>query len=124
MVRIAFFSLGVIIPFGLTCLILLQAGVFKNFWFWTFAYASQYVAEFSTAQAWQQFSESIHRVVGPSKGLWSLAGIGLVCLWLVREMRMKAIFATAFLVFSFSRYVPASSFEGTISSFCFQRSLF
>ncbi|HEX9111487.1 MAG TPA: glycosyltransferase family 39 protein, partial [Terriglobales bacterium] len=40
--RVGYFALGAILPFILTCLILFQAGVFHNFWFWTFSYASRY----------------------------------------------------------------------------------
>ena len=35
-------SLGAILPFGVTCLILWKAGVFSKFWFWTFVYAREY----------------------------------------------------------------------------------
>ncbi|MGO9515594.1 MAG: glycosyltransferase family 39 protein, partial [Candidatus Korobacteraceae bacterium] len=36
--------LGGALPFALTCLLMLKAGVFQKFWFWTFSYTSQYAS--------------------------------------------------------------------------------
>jgi len=110
-IRFASFSLGVIIPFGLTCLILLAAGVFNKFWFWTFSYASQYVSERSAANALSYFWQSIQGVAGPSIWLWALAGIGLSFLWSQKEGRKKATFVTGFLIFSFLAVCPGFFFR-------------
>ena len=40
--RILVFGGGVILPFGMMCLLLFCAGVFREFWFWTVDYAQQY----------------------------------------------------------------------------------
>lgn len=110
-IRFASFSLGAIIPFGLTCLILLAAGVFNKFWFWTFSYASQYVSERSAANALRYFWQSIQGVAGPSIWLWALAGVGLIFLWSEKEGRKKATFVTGFLIFSFLAVCPGFFFR-------------
>ena len=109
--RVAAFSLGAITPFALTCLILLAAGVFNKFWFWTFSYASQYVSERSAANALSYFWQSIQGVAGPSIWLWALAAIGLTFLWWDKSVREKAIFVTGFLLFSFLAVTPGFYFR-------------
>src|SRR5439155_6855635 len=94
-----------------TCIILLAAGVFNKFWFWTFSYASQYVYERSAANAFRYFWESIQGVVGPSVWLWALAGVGLIFLWSEKEGREKATFVTGFLIFSFLAVCPGFFFR-------------
>jgi hypothetical protein len=42
--RILMFTTGVILPFGITCLVLSRAGVFRQFWFWTIDYVRQYAS--------------------------------------------------------------------------------
>ena len=48
--RISIFSAGAITPFGFTCLILWQAGVFEKFWFWTVNYAADMALAFHFVQ--------------------------------------------------------------------------
>jgi len=40
--KVASFSIGAVLPYALTCLILFRAGVFQKFWFWTVSYARAY----------------------------------------------------------------------------------
>src|SRR5271165_567489 len=40
--QMAAFLFAGALPFILTCVLLLRAGVFNNFWFWTFTYAREY----------------------------------------------------------------------------------
>ncbi len=47
--RLGLLGIGVLTPFGLTCLALWRAGAFRQFWFWTFRYARQYVGIVSFA---------------------------------------------------------------------------
>ena len=44
LLRAGLFIIGVMLPFGITCLILWRVGVFEKFWFWTFVYAREYVS--------------------------------------------------------------------------------
>jgi len=42
--KCVFFMFGVLLPFVVTCLVLLWSGAFEKFWFWTFDYAWKYVS--------------------------------------------------------------------------------
>src|SRR5260370_9616330 len=43
------FAAGCAVPYLLMCIILAAAGVFHEFWFWTFTYALKYVSAVSMA---------------------------------------------------------------------------
>jgi hypothetical protein len=96
------FGLGMLLPFGLTCLILACAGVFSHFWFWTFTYARSYVE----AMPW---SEGIRdHLIGHlqqaryvSFGFWILAVAGVPLALLNRSFRKPAVFAVIFWACSF-----------------------
>ncbi len=45
--NLGIFLLAGVLPFTLTCALLYRAGVFHNFWFWTFSYASHYATAVS-----------------------------------------------------------------------------
>lgn len=94
------FSSGLILPFGITCLLLWRSGVFDRFWFWTIDYARHYASMVSFSQASQLFFYSTREVIVVGWPIWMLAGIGLVAgLW---EQRTRAgtVFLIGFLFFS------------------------
>ena len=98
--RISIFSAGAITPFGLTCLILWQAGVFEKFWFWTVTYAAQYGTRIPLRAAPSIFATMGGGVVGSGWALWILAGLGLVGgLWTKRS-RGGTVFLLGLLVVS------------------------
>ena len=68
---------GVILPFGITCLLLWRSGVFDRFWFWTVDYARHYASLVSLSQASQLFFYSTREVIVVSWPIWMLAGFGL-----------------------------------------------
>jgi hypothetical protein len=102
---------GAMLPFGLTCLIMLEAGIFPKFWFWTFSYARQYetVNTFSTGMAhfWLQGTD----VIGPATLIWLIAAAGLAALLWGRKTRIRAVFPVGFLVFSFAAVCPGLYFR-------------
>jgi hypothetical protein len=88
------FGAGIILPFGITCLVLWYAGAFDKFWFWTVNYALQYGRVVPLSQATQIFVGNVKEVIGPGWGLWMLAGLGLITgLW---DQRTRA--STGFLL--------------------------
>jgi len=94
------FSSGVILPFGITCLLLWRSNVFDRFWFWTIDYARHYGSLVSLGQASQLFFYSTREVIVAGWPIWVLTGIGLVVgLW---EQRTRAgtVFLLGFLFFS------------------------
>jgi hypothetical protein len=107
----ALFSSGAMVPFLLTCLALWAAGVFDTFWFWTVEYALQYGSRVTPSEGIQILFTEVPGVVGPSVGLWALAGIGLIALWWDAEAWSRRVFVPAFLVFSFLAVCPGLYFR-------------
>jgi hypothetical protein len=96
----AILSSGVILPFGITCLLLWRSGVFDRFWFWTVDYARHYASLVSFNQASQLFFYSTREVIVVGWPIWILAGIGLLAgLWQQRT-RAGIVFLIGFLFFS------------------------
>jgi hypothetical protein len=105
------FNVGVILPLGITCLLLWQIGVFERFWFWTIDYARQYGRLVPFSQARQLFAYSTNEVILATWPIWMLAGIGLVAgLWDQRTRR-AAIFLFGFLFFSALALFPGFYFR-------------
>jgi len=98
--RILIFGAGTIIPFGLTCLILWQAGVFEKFWFWTIDYATEYGTRIPLRAAPSIFALMGGSVIRSGWALWVLAGLGVVGgLWNKRS-RGGAVFLLGLLAVS------------------------
>lgn len=103
--------LGAALPFLLTCGLLAWAGVFKNFWFWTFDYARAYVSEVPLSLGVQIFREAVLMVAAPVFPLWVLAAVGLTApLWDDRA-RARWPFIAAFTVSSFLALCPGLYFR-------------
>ncbi|MFZ3262628.1 MAG: glycosyltransferase family 39 protein [Terriglobales bacterium] len=111
MSRVGWYVAGVILPFGLTCLILLYAGVFRTFWFWVFTYARAYGSETSVSVGALRFAEIFPAIVAPSIGVWIMAALGLTALLWDREIRAHASFMSGFLLFSFLAVCPGFFFR-------------
>src|ERR1035441_2744832 len=101
MSRVGWYVGGVILPLGLTCFVLLYAGVFKTFWFWVFTYAKEYGSETSFSLGARRFMEVFPSIAGPAIGLWIIAALGLTALLWDRKSRAHASFIGGFLLFSF-----------------------
>ena len=98
--RISIFSAGAITPFGLTCLMLWQAGMFEKFWFWTVNYAAEYGTRIPLRAAPFIFSVMAGSVIRSGWALWILAGLGLVGgLW-NKASRGGAVFLLGLLAVS------------------------
>jgi hypothetical protein len=109
--KIGVFAFGAVVPFGMTCLILFHAGVFRAFWFWTFSYARQYASSLSLAQGYMMFRAMFPRIVANSWALWMIGGLGLVSLGLDRKARSHSVFIVGFLFFSFLAVCPGFFFR-------------
>ena len=103
---------GIVIPFGLTCLVLLKAGVFDKFWFWAFTYAREYATTVSLFNAWMLFKEQSRCIVAESPLIWFFALLGLFAVIIVRRYRQWAVFVLGLLLFSFLAVCPGFYFRG------------
>ncbi len=110
-IKCALFSLGVFLPFALTCLILWRCGVFEKFWFWTFEYAGTYAAGLPLAVGLSKLQSGITIIAGSATWLWILAGFGLTALFWSKEIRRQRVFAAGFVFFSFLAICPGFYFR-------------
>jgi len=111
LLRTLTFSVGVVLPLGITCLLLWKLGVFDRFWFWTIDYGRQYGSLVPLSQAPRIFLYSATEVVVNGWPIWTLAGVGLLAgLWKPRTRRI-AVFLLAFLFFSVLALCPGFYFR-------------
>lgn len=102
---------GSVIPFGAACLWLYTAGVFANFWFWTFTYAHQYVSQLPVSKGIIML-----RVVGGDIArsyIWLLgiAAAGIAAISWDKKARANSAFLLGFLAFSFLTTCPGMFFR-------------
>lgn len=97
--REAAYFAGAALPFALTCLTLAHAGVFQNFWFWTFTYAREYSTATSLTVGTQALRQSLQWVMHPFP-LWAIAEIGVVALFWDRRWRPQLFFLATLTAFS------------------------
>jgi 4-amino-4-deoxy-L-arabinose transferase-like glycosyltransferase len=99
------------LPFGISCALLYAAGVFKTFWFWTFAYGAEYVTENSLYNAPALLGTKIPMVIKYWAGVWIIAGIGFTSVLWNRTMRSRWAFITGITLFSFLTICPGFYFR-------------
>src|SRR5947207_458100 len=109
--RILIFSVGVILPLGITCFLFWRIGVFDKFWFWTIDYARQYGSLVPFRQVPRIFFYSAREVTVAGWPIWTLAGIGLVAGLSAQRARRIAVFLLAFLFFSALALCPGFYFR-------------
>jgi hypothetical protein len=104
------FAAGVVLPFVVTCLILVHEGVFRQFWFWTFSYGRAYASEMSLAQGWEMI-----RAVGPwmlrPAVIWEIATVGVTALLWNKKVRSQSAFSVGFLLFAILAVLPGYYFR-------------
>jgi hypothetical protein len=110
--RILIFGLGIILPFGLTCIYLEMAGVFQKFWFWTISYASTYVTAKSLWTGLQLFSLYLQATFVVYVGFWVLGIVGLLLALRNKAIQRQIIFIMGFLFFGFLGTATGLYFRG------------
>jgi len=101
---------GVTLPFAVTCLILLRAGVFSSFWFWTWSYAREYGSMTSLREAWPMLRASLPWAVRPFV-IWEIAAVGLTASFWSRYARTHGGFVATFFLFSMLAVCPGLYFR-------------
>ena len=81
-IETALFLCGGVAPLAATALYLYQAGVFGNFWFWTFQYAREYATSLSLSDGLTQLLHNGGAIVRFNLPVWLLAGSGLIAVCL------------------------------------------
>jgi hypothetical protein len=101
---------GLVLPFGLTCLMLLRAGVFSSFWFWTWSYAREYGSITTLREAWPMLRASLPWVVRPFV-IWEIVAVGLAAPLWSRYGRAHGGFVASFFLFSWLAVCPGLYFR-------------
>ena len=109
--RLAVFCASALLPFVLTILILAVAGVFNRFWFWTFSYARDYVANLSPWSGWGMFKNTAWRILAAAPGIWLLAALSIPVAFSSRNKRSSVLFLFAFSAASFATICPGFYFR-------------
>lgn len=102
---------GVVLPYALTCLWLWHAGVFADFWFWTWTYARQYGSMVTWPQAWNDSLKLILPWAFRPFALWELALLGLSAPFWSRYARARGGFIAAFFLTSCLAVCPGLYFR-------------
>jgi len=110
--RLAYLMLGGVLPLLLTGFVLIGAGAFDSFWFWTVEYARFYGSLFTPAEGIQDFWEATAgKLFKAAPGLWCLAVPGLLLLFYERSVRHSRFFVLGFLFVSCLAICPGWYFR-------------
>jgi len=102
---------GVALPYGVTCLLLLKAGIFPQFWFWTVDYAKAYATQVPWSAAWANLADRVATIGMASPLLWAAAVIGIVlCLVRGSGVRRPGL-VLSFFIFSVCSVCPGFFFR-------------
>ncbi|OLE13901.1 MAG: hypothetical protein AUG89_03865 [Acidobacteria bacterium 13_1_20CM_4_56_7] len=105
------YSLGAVLPFLITCLLLWRAGVFGTFWFWTVSYASQYASNNGLVIGSYFCFLTFNRILDAAMWIWVIALLGLIVVCLDRRSIERSQFLLGFLIFSFLAVCPTLAFR-------------
>jgi hypothetical protein len=105
------FGLAVILPCLLCSALLWRAGVFAKFWFWTIAYAREYVSITSFSRGRTLFDVMVPWIVSRSLCVWLLAALGLVLMWFDKRLLSARIWLLGFSVASVLTVFPGFYFR-------------
>ncbi len=101
---------GLVLPFGLTCLILFRAGVFSSFWFWTWSYAREYGSMTTLREAWPMLRATLPWAVRPFV-IWEIVAVGLTASLWSSYARGHGGFLASFFLFSLLAVCPGLYFR-------------
>jgi hypothetical protein len=108
---VAVLGAGLVLPFGLCCLLLWHAGVFGKFWFWTIDYARQYESVVPIDQAPRLFWERLCHLAGADPLLWLVAVTGLGLVWFDGRLRPVRLWLLGFCLMSALTVIPGFYFR-------------
>jgi hypothetical protein len=104
-------ALGAALPYAAVCAWLLRAGVFANFWFWTWSYARAYGSIMSLSDAWDICLRwTLPWAVRPFV-LWEIALAGLAAPLWSRSARSRGGFVAGFFITSLLAVCPGLYFR-------------
>lgn len=102
---------GVAAAFGLLIMLLAAQGVLGRFWFWTFDYASAYVAELPVSMAAPMLAMAWGYVTRATAWWWYAGVIGLVLLFVTTWPNTRRRFLAAWFLAAASAIMPGFFFR-------------
>jgi dolichyl-phosphate-mannose-protein mannosyltransferase len=112
---VAMFGAGIILPFGLCCLILWHAGVFGNFWFWTIQYARQYESITASivplAKLPHVFLYHFNLAIEDFSLLWLVPAAGLAIIWFDSRLKGLRLWILGFFLAATATVFPGFYFR-------------
>jgi len=109
--RLSYFLFGLVLLVCLVLSFIFYIGIFKNFWFWTYIYAREYVSNFAINQALNSFLSSFEYVTGPARLLWIFIGLGLMFLFIKIRSIKFSFFLMLLCFFSMLSICPGFYFR-------------
>jgi hypothetical protein len=110
--RLGTLAAGGLLPFVLTCLLLMWAGVFDRFWHWTIEYAAAYASIIGPVIGMQVLWATVTQLFTDAPGLWLLGLLGLGLIWFSPALKSWRVFVLGFAAFSFLAVCPGWYFRG------------
>jgi 4-amino-4-deoxy-L-arabinose transferase-like glycosyltransferase len=101
---------GVVVPFAITCALMLQSGVFRKFWFWTINYAAAYEKILDLSEGWKLLQIILPWVPRPNS-IFLIAALGLSAVFWNRRVREERVFVLSFTFFSLLAVCPGFYFR-------------
>lgn len=98
--RLGCLTAGGLLPFILTCVLIVRAGDFHQFWLWTFQYAYAHSVVITFAQGIKLLVSVVVLLFKAAPGLWGLAVLGLILLFCEPSLRRWRVFIVGFAFFS------------------------
>ena len=105
------FGAGMILPFGLCCLVLWHAGVFGRFWFWTIDYAREYAFLKPVSWGRDELLKVVQRLISTEFPLWPMVAAGFVLLWLDKRLQPARFWLCGFFAASALTVFPGLYFR-------------
>lgn len=109
--RSALFLSGAALPFVAVCFFLYTEGVFGNFWFWVFDYASKYCTLMTFSDGIHSFLYVSNKLIGCTPLVWAIFAAGLITIGQGRLARTRAVFIVLFFVCAFLAIMPGLYFR-------------
>lgn len=109
--RLSVFTAGAAAPFIMMCAALIAAGVFDEFWFWTFSYAREYVSVMPFSTGIGLLRTTAEDIFLSAPLLWISSATGLLALIWDKEARKAWPFMAGLFAFSVLAVVPGFFFR-------------
>lgn len=104
--RLSGLALGGLLPFLITCGVIVLSGDWARFWFWTSKYAGAHASVISWVKSLETARDEALILFAAAPALWTLALAGLVLLFCASSLRPARLFIVGFTLCSLAAVYP------------------